>query len=71
MRALSNRRNSLGSDNVADGDENIHLHQLAAFALTAAVGCEKGPAEKAGEQMDKAVEKAGDKINDAADKLKK
>ena len=25
----------------------------------------------AGEQIDKAVEKAGDKINDAADKLKK
>lgn len=43
-----------------------------AAALTAAVlvvglfGCEKqGPLESAGKQVDKAVEKAGDKIEDA------
>jgi len=29
------------------------------------VGCkEKGPAEKAGEEIDNAMEKAGDKVND-------
>ena len=43
-----------------------------AAALTAAVlvvglcGCEKlGPLERAGKQVDKAVEKTGDKIEDA------
>jgi hypothetical protein len=46
---------------------------LATFAFAAAVGCQKqeGPAERAGKQIDKAVEKAADKIDDAADKLKK
>jgi hypothetical protein len=46
---------------------------LTAFALAAAVGCQKqeGPAQTAGKQIDKAVEKAGDKIDDAADRLKK
>ena len=31
-------------------------------------GCEKGPLEKAGKQVDKAFEKAGDKIEDATRK---
>jgi hypothetical protein len=45
---------------------------LAAFALAAAAGCkQEGPVEKTGRQIDKAVEKAGDKIGGAADKLKK
>ena len=46
---------------------------FAALALAVAAGCQRqeGPAEKAGKQIDKAVAKAGDKIDEAADKLKK
>ena len=40
------------------------LTLLLAMGLTA---CEKGPAEKAGEKIDNAVENAGDKIEDATD----
>jgi hypothetical protein len=37
---------------------------LAAFALAVAAGCkQEGPVEKAGRQVDKAVEKAGDSLN--------
>ena len=72
MRTLSNRRNSPRSVPwPMETKTSTFIGILAAFALAAAVGCQKGPAEKAGEQIDKAVEKAGDKINDAADKLKK
>lgn len=43
----------------------ILLGAAGAIALTA---CEKkGPAEKAGEKLDNAVEDAGDKIEDATD----
>jgi len=52
---------------------------LAAAALIAGLcGCEKGPAERAGRQIDQAadkagrqVEKAGEKIQDAAKDAKK
>ncbi len=38
---------------------------LAGLLFAGVVGCkEKGPAEKAGEEIDKAVEKAGDKVNE-------
>ena len=40
------------------------LALLLALALTA---CEKGPAEKAGENIDNAVEEMGDKIENATD----
>jgi predicted small lipoprotein YifL len=44
---------------------------LTALLLTTFVGLtacqEKGPAEKAGENIDNAVEEAGDKIEDATD----
>jgi hypothetical protein len=44
---------------------------LATFALALPAGCkQEGPVEKAGRQIDKTVEKAGDKIGDAADKKK-
>jgi hypothetical protein len=37
---------------------------MVGFLFTGFVGCkEKGPAEKAGEELDKAVEKAGDEVN--------
>ena len=51
---------------------------LAAAVLIVLCGCEKGPAERAGKQVDQAVdkagkqmEKAGDKIRDAAKDAKK
>lgn len=58
------------------------LAVFAAGVLTVAVfsGCEQGPMEKAGEKVDKAVdklsgkgpaEKAGERIDKAADQLKK
>lgn len=50
----------------------MHMNKtlIAVLALTFAVAltaCEKGPAEKAGEKIDNAVESAGDKIEDATD----
>ncbi|HEX2198581.1 MAG TPA: hypothetical protein VHG88_08170 [Burkholderiales bacterium] len=39
------------------------------FALGVLAGCDqKGPAEKAGEAIDRTVERAGDKIEDATDR---
>ena len=32
-------------------------------------GCRRGPAEKAGHKIDRAVDKANDKIQDAGDKI--
>ena len=52
----------------------IKSSRSVAAALAAAVlvvglcGCEKGPMERAGKQVDKAVEKTGDKIEDATRK---
>ena len=49
------------------------LNQLlivcAALALVAFAGCEKkGPMEKAGEKVDEAAQKTGDAVKDAAEK---
>ena len=51
-------------------------HKLLVFGLCtcltipAMIGCEeKGPAEKAGEKIDKAVEEAADAIEDAGDSM--
>ena len=42
------------------------------FALGLLTGCEdKGPAQKAGENVDKAMQKTGDKIQDAAKEAEK
>jgi hypothetical protein len=42
---------------------------LAAAVLIAGLcGCKEGPVERAGKQVDKAVEKTGDKIKDATRK---
>jgi hypothetical protein len=42
---------------------------LAAAVLIAGLcGCKEGPVERAGKQVDKAFEKAGDKIQDATKK---
>jgi hypothetical protein len=53
---------------------------IAMLAATMLAGCEKGPAQKAGEKIDNAIdkitgkrpaEKAGERIDDAAKALKK
>ena len=54
---------------------NKHLNQLliagTLLALVTCVGCEKkGPAQKAGEKVDEAVQKTGDAVKDAVDKAK-
>ena len=50
---------------------NIIGAALVASALLIAIpGCEKGPAEKAGESIDNAVEKTGDQIEKAGDAIK-
>lgn len=41
-----------------------------ATALSVAACEKKGPAERAGEKIDNAVDKAGDKVKDAGDKMK-
>ena len=47
---------------------------VTAFAigilLAGLSGCEKGPAEKAGESIDNAVDKTGQQIDKAGDKIK-
>jgi hypothetical protein len=44
---------------------------LAAAAVFTLPGCEKeGPAERAGKQVDNAVDEAGDAVEDAGDKVK-
>ena len=44
----------------------------AVLLALAAAGCQKqGPAQTAGKQVDKSIAKVGDKIDDAADKLRK
>lgn len=48
--------------------KSLLLAALGFAGLFALASCEKkGPAEKAGEKIDKAVEDAGDKIEDATD----
>jgi hypothetical protein len=61
----------------------LRIHLVTATALLAlglVVGCEKGPAQKAGEKIDKAVdeltgkgpvEKAGERIDRAVNELTK
>jgi len=44
---------------------------LALMATTNVTACKKeGPAERAGKEIDKAVDKAGDAVEDAGDKVK-
>lgn len=42
---------------------------IAAFFIFALVACEKGPAERAGENIDDAIDDAGRKIEDAGDEI--
>ncbi len=44
---------------------------LLAFAVAGLSACEKkGPAERAGEAVDKAAQKTGDAVKEAGDKIK-
>ena len=44
---------------------------VLSFALAGLTACEKkGPAEKAGESIDNAAKKVGDKMEEAGDKIK-
>ncbi|HTF13281.1 MAG TPA: hypothetical protein VK643_01275 [Burkholderiales bacterium] len=47
---------------------NVAAALAMAVLVAGLCGCEKGPLEKAGKQVDKAFEKAGDKIEDATRK---
>jgi predicted small lipoprotein YifL len=50
----------------------VVLLLLAVMSLTPLPACrEKGPAEKAGEKIDKAVDDVKDKAKEAADKVSK
>ena len=50
---------------------NIISAALVTSALLIAIsGCETGPAEKAGESIDNAVEKTGEQIEKAGDAIK-
>lgn len=42
---------------------------LTTLALSGLSGCDEGPAESAGEKIDRAVDDAGDAIEDAADEV--
>ena len=49
----------------------VFLAALVAATALGATACEqKGPAERAGEKIDKAAETTGDAIKDAGDKVK-
>jgi hypothetical protein len=51
----------------------IGKYVATAFAMgilvAALSGCEKGPAERAGKQIDKSVDKTGQQIDKAGDKI--
>ena len=52
-------------------DKLMSLGLCACLILPAIIGCEeKGPAERAGEKIDKAVKDAGDAMEEAGEKLK-
>lgn len=42
---------------------------VLSLLLVALSGCEKGPAEKAGESIDDAVDKVGESLGDAGDSI--
>jgi hyperosmotically inducible protein len=43
---------------------------ILSFAVAGLAACEKGPAEKAGEKIDKTAKKVGEKIEEAGEKIK-
>jgi len=54
----------------------FEFRRVAALVLVAATvsfavaGCEKGPAEKAGSEIDDAIDSAGNAMDDAADDIR-
>jgi hypothetical protein len=49
--------------------KKLSVSLLAAMLVVGINGCEKGPAENAGEAIDEAIEDAGDAIEDAGDAI--
>jgi hypothetical protein len=43
---------------------------VLSFVVAGLAACEKGPAERAGEKIDNAAKKVGDKVEDSGDKIK-
>jgi len=51
--------------------KKIILVLFSCMIIVSFAACKKqGPAERAGEKIDKTIEKAGDKIEEAGDKIK-
>jgi uncharacterized lipoprotein YehR (DUF1307 family) len=51
--------------------KEIMLVLFSCMIIVSFAACKKqGPAERAGEKIDKTIEKAGDKIEEAGDKIK-
>ena len=51
--------------------KKIILFFFSCMIIVSFAACKKqGPAERAGEKIDKTIEKAGDKIEEAGDKIK-
>jgi len=51
--------------------KKIILVLFSCMIIASFAACKKqGPAERAGEKIDKTIEKAGDKIEEAGDKIK-
>ena len=55
-----------------NGRANIARVLLAATLVAGVAACERheGPAERAGKEIDRSMDKAGDKMHDAGDKMK-
>jgi hypothetical protein len=49
---------------------SVAIVLMATALIAGPYGCEKGPAERAGRQVDKAVDKAGQQIDKAGDKIR-
>lgn len=51
---------------------SVLTYAVALLVLAAAAGCQReGAAQRAGKQADRAAAKAGDRIEDAGDRLRK
>ena len=51
-------------------NSGIAAAMVLAFAVAGLTACDKGPGEKTGEKIDNAAKKAGEKLQDAGDKVK-
>ncbi len=70
MSFLFRVHDSLTKHNKMKSLKNILVIAALLGGLTVLVGCKKGPMEKAGEKIDNAAEKTGDALKDAGEKTK-